>query len=275
MASAGLTLRVKHDQLPADRLQPMPVILHHAVAGMSISRASQRTPGVDLRDCGILMLFSDGNHGSAREHTLPFLSHRKESFATLAALRLKSESAQRPHNLAGQPMKGRAREPRAELEPEVEGRLFHRTVRSFTPTALAQRLQPEAHEVAAAVERFQSRASSPDRPAGTVRLATAEELAGELLVPSLGALWAVAPDIDLVLEGRSEVVSIGPGGADLALRVVRPKRTGLRHRRDREQLHANRHRARPPCWEGAPTLLLGNRDVDAQDRGSGELSSFV
>ncbi|MEM1414596.1 MAG: LysR family transcriptional regulator [Myxococcota bacterium] len=119
----------------------------------------------------------------------------------------------------------------AELEASLGGRLFQRSARAFQLTPLASRLLPEAEAVAAAVERFRQSAAHPDRPAGVVRLATAEELASELLVPALGALWEAAPEIDLVLEGRTELVPIGPGGADVALRVVRPAQQSLRFRK--------------------------------------------
>ncbi len=118
-----------------------------------------------------------------------------------------------------------------ELEQNLGGRLFQRSARSFTLTPLAERLIPDAEAVAAAVERFRRSATATDQPAGIVRLATAEELASELLVPALGELWAVAPEIDLVLDARFELVDIGPGGADVALRVVRPQQAHLRFRK--------------------------------------------
>lgn len=118
-----------------------------------------------------------------------------------------------------------------ELERSLGGQLFQRNARSFTLTALAERLRPEAEAVAAAVEKFQRRATERENAAGTVRLATAEELASELLVPALGDLWAAAPEVDLVLDGRSELVPVGPGDADVALRVVRPQQGSLRFRK--------------------------------------------
>ena len=118
-----------------------------------------------------------------------------------------------------------------ELERNLGGQLFQRNARSFTLTSLAERLRPEAEAVASAVERFEQRALERERAAGTVRLATAEELASELLVPALGELWAAAPEVDLVLDGRTDVVPIGPGGADVALRVVRPEQGSLRFKK--------------------------------------------
>ena len=119
----------------------------------------------------------------------------------------------------------------SDLEEDLGGRLFQRSARSFELTPLAARLVPQAEAAEAAMERFRRRAVPPDQPEGTVRLATAEEIAGELLVPALGQLWAKAPKINLVIEGRTELVALGPGAADIALRVVRPEQGNLRFRK--------------------------------------------
>lgn len=117
------------------------------------------------------------------------------------------------------------------LEERLGGRLFHRTARCFSPTPLAERLRSEAEQAAAAIERLRRKAADPEELRGTVRLATFEEMTSELLVPALSELWKVAPGIDLVIDGRSELVPVGPGGADLALRLVRPEQAQLRLRK--------------------------------------------
>lgn len=119
----------------------------------------------------------------------------------------------------------------AELEAAVDGELFHRSTREFGPSELAVRLLEHAEHIEQAIAAFDRAARETDEPAGVVRVATAEELASALLVPSLATLRASYPRVQLQIVGEGRLSRLDRGEADLALRLVRPTRGPLVCRR--------------------------------------------
>lgn len=74
-------------------------------------------------------------------------------------------------------------------------------------------------------------------PSGTVRIATAENLASALLVPALPALRARHPALSIELSTGVRSVSMVRREADLSLRLVRPTQNTLVVRKVGEQAH--------------------------------------
>jgi DNA-binding transcriptional LysR family regulator len=68
-------------------------------------------------------------------------------------------------------------------------------------------------------------------PSGTVRLATSENLASDLIIPALPAFVKRHPGIRLEIVTSTVAVELGRHEADLALRLVRPTRDNLKARR--------------------------------------------
>ncbi|MEM9461893.1 MAG: LysR family transcriptional regulator [Myxococcota bacterium] len=119
----------------------------------------------------------------------------------------------------------------AELEAAVDGELFHRSTREFTPSELAVRLLEHAEHIERAMAAFDRAAKETDEPVGVVRVATAEELASALLVPSFATLRASYPQVQLQIVGEGRVSRLDRGEADVALRLVRPSQGALVCRR--------------------------------------------
>jgi len=68
-------------------------------------------------------------------------------------------------------------------------------------------------------------------PVGTVRLATSENLATDLIIPALPAFQQRYPGICLEIITSTTTAELGRHEADIALRVVRPTRGKLKVRR--------------------------------------------
>lgn len=58
--------------------------------------------------------------------------------------------------------------------------------------------------------------------AGSVRLATADNLANPLIIPSLARLFAIHPDLRVELVTGVQTVNLHRRDADLAVRMVKP-----------------------------------------------------
>ncbi|WP_448632415.1 MULTISPECIES: LysR family transcriptional regulator [Pseudomonas fluorescens group] len=103
-------------------------------------------------------------------------------------------------------------------------------------------------------------AGRDDKPAGTVRLATSENLATDLVIPALPAFRERYPGICLEIITSTVTAELGRREADIALRVVRPTRGNLKVRRVGHMTYSvygsRDYLARHPCIEGEP---LGGR----------------
>lgn len=113
-------------------------------------------------------------------------------------------------------------------------------------------------------------AGRDDKPAGTVRLATSENLATDLVIPALPAFRERYPGICLEIITSTATAELGRREADIALRVVRPTRGNLKVRRVGHMTYSvygsRDYLARHPCIEGEP---LGGRHFITWDDSHG------
>jgi len=102
------------------------------------------------------------------------------------------------------------------LEADLGHTLFHRKVRSVELTPEGQALYATVHAgfeaIAAGVEKLRMRNGA------TVTLSVTPAFAAKWLVPRLAAFQAAYPHINLHVHASNEVVRLGPGSADLAVR---------------------------------------------------------
>lgn len=107
----------------------------------------------------------------------------------------------------------------AALEDSVGLTLFDRRAAGYALTPDGEALLRHARQVAAAAEQFQTIAASRGRDlSGVVRLTTQEIFAVTLLAPMLKELHDAHPEIVIELDTEQELLDLGEGQADIALR---------------------------------------------------------
>lgn len=119
-----------------------------------------------------------------------------------------------------------------ELEANLGATLFSRSPTGYTLTLEGERVLKGAEMVEAgvfAVER--SAYGLADRPSGTVRLATSENIATDLVIPALARFREQYPLIRLEIVTSTVTAELESQEADIALRMVRPDRGNLKVRR--------------------------------------------
>jgi DNA-binding transcriptional LysR family regulator len=145
----------------------------------------------------------------------------------------------------------------AELEESVATTLFQRHQTGYVLTDEGSELLGHAERVEEGVHALERRASGLDKkPSGTVRLATSESLATDLIIPALAAFRAQYPDICLEIVTSNVTAELGRREADIALRVVRPTSGHLKVKRLGHMTYAvygsRDYVARHPIVEGEP-----------------------
>ena len=116
----------------------------------------------------------------------------------------------------------------ARLEDQLASRLLDRTPDGVEPTTLAERIAPYARaieEQMAAIARLAEGEEASVR--GLVRLAMPDGLASTWLVPRLGSLFDLYPELELELMIGTPIVDLLRREADLALRFVAPPHPDL------------------------------------------------
>lgn len=119
-----------------------------------------------------------------------------------------------------------------ELEANLGATLFSRSPTGYTLTLEGERVLKGAEMVEAgvfAVER--SAYGLADQPSGTVRLATSENIATDLVIPALARFREQYPLIRLEIVTSTVTAELESQEADIALRMVRPDRGNLKVRR--------------------------------------------
>lgn len=111
------------------------------------------------------------------------------------------------------------------LEADLGHTLFHRKVRSVELTPEGQVLFSAVHAGFEAIAAGVSQLRAPTRGAVTVSVTPA--FAAKWLVPRLDAFQAAHPDINLHVHASNDVVRLGPGSADLAVRYGKGPYPGL------------------------------------------------
>ena len=110
------------------------------------------------------------------------------------------------------------------LESALKLPLFVRQQSGYELTEDGAELIEKAEAVEAAAHAFAVGADTQAQMSGQVRLATAENLATELILPELPAFRAQYPDLLVELVTDISTANLHRRDADLALRMVRPER---------------------------------------------------
>ncbi|OQP33284.1 LysR family transcriptional regulator [Pantoea latae] len=117
------------------------------------------------------------------------------------------------------------------LEESLGQRLFVHHQSGYKLTTEGKALLPQAEMIEASVVSLFSRATEPKEIAGSVRLATTEMLANELILPALYQLQENHAYLNLEIVTDSKIVNIHQVDADIALRLVKPERGNVTVRR--------------------------------------------
>jgi len=105
----------------------------------------------------------------------------------------------------------------------------HQTGYSLSDEGVA--LLPKAEALEEAARAFDSQANTESEAIGRVRLATAENLATALIIPSLPSFFEKHPLLELDITTSFSTVNLHRREADLALRMVKPNRGHVTVRR--------------------------------------------
>ncbi|ANS44751.1 LysR family transcriptional regulator [Serratia inhibens] len=130
------------------------------------------------------------------------------------------------------------------LEESLGLRLFVHHQSGYKLTAEGAAILSNAEEMETTAMQLLCRCREPGEIDGTVRLATSEMLASELILPALPALQKEHTRLNLEIVTDSKVVNVHQFDADLALRLVKPERGNVTVRRLGELgfgLYSNQH----------------------------------
>lgn len=107
----------------------------------------------------------------------------------------------------------------AALEEAVGLTLFERRSAGYALTPDGESLLAHARQVAGAATQFETAAASRERDlSGSVRLTTQEIFAVTLLAPMIKELHDLHPEILLEVDTQQDLLDLGEGQADIALR---------------------------------------------------------
>jgi len=109
------------------------------------------------------------------------------------------------------------------LEAALAVPLFSRHQNGYRLTDDGQALLKRAEALEHAGHAFAESAQHQGRIAGNVRLATAENLANPLIIPSLGQLFLRHPDLNVEIVSGVQTVNLHRRDADLAVRMAKPE----------------------------------------------------
>lgn len=114
------------------------------------------------------------------------------------------------------------------LEAALGVRLFDRTPTGYASTPAADALLPLAERIEEQVLLIERRAAqTTDTISGVVRVATAPMIAAHFVAPALPVLRGRHPGIVVELFAENRQHNLARGEADLAIRLDRPRASGL------------------------------------------------
>jgi len=113
------------------------------------------------------------------------------------------------------------------LEDALKVPLFSRHQNGYRLTDDGEALLERAEALEHAAHSFGEAADRQGKIAGSVRLATAENLANPLIMPSLPSLFATYPELRVELVSGVNTINLHRRDADLAIRMVRPEAGNL------------------------------------------------
>lgn len=117
------------------------------------------------------------------------------------------------------------------LEAALGVPLFIRHQSGYRLSDEGEALLPKAEALEDAARAFDAQANKESEAIGRVRLATAENFATHLIIPSLPAFFAKHPLVELDITTDISTVNLHRREADLALRMVKPDRGHVTVRR--------------------------------------------
>ena len=117
------------------------------------------------------------------------------------------------------------------LEAALGLMLFSRHQNGYRLTDDGAALLERAEALEQAAEAFAEGSAAQADVAGKVRLATAEMLANNVIIPALPKLTAQYPDLTLEVVTDVQTVNLHRRDADLAIRMVKPERGNVTIRR--------------------------------------------
>jgi DNA-binding transcriptional LysR family regulator len=120
----------------------------------------------------------------------------------------------------------------AALESALGVPLFVRAGRGLKPTPAAARVADEARRMRSAASAILGVAGRETREqGGTVRISASEIVACFALPPLLARMAKTHPQIQIELEAKNDVANLLEREADIAIRMTKPKQSGLIGRR--------------------------------------------
>ncbi len=161
----------------------------------------------------------------------------------------------------------------AEFEASLGMTLFARHQTGYFLTDEGREVLKHAEVVEDSILALERGSAGLDRaPVGTVRLATSENLATDLIIPAMPAFQERYPGICLEIVTSTVAAELGRREADIALRVVRPTRGNLKVRRVGHMTYSvygsRQYVEQHPAVEGEP---LGGRSFIAWDESHAHL----
>jgi DNA-binding transcriptional LysR family regulator len=160
---------------------------------------------------------------SAQKRTAPLDWENLRFFLTLTRTGNLSEAARRlrvNHSTVARRI--------ARLERDLGLPLFDRGPRGYDVTAQAAKLIEHAERMEGEIDTLHRRLSGERvELEGTVRITTIDSFANYLLTPELPRFHARFPMIDIELVSANQELNLGRREADMALRLGRPRDTGL------------------------------------------------
>lgn len=150
----------------------------------------------------------------------------------------------------------------AELEARLDTRLFARHQTGYFLTDEGRAILARAEAVEENMLAFERGASGRNPGvSGTVRLATSDNMASDLVIPALPEFIRRHPQLRLEILTTTATVELGRREADLALRMVRPSHGNLKVRRLGEMTYGVYGRRdyldRHPARDGDPLAGRG------------------
>lgn len=116
----------------------------------------------------------------------------------------------------------------ARLERDLGIALFDRGPRGYDVTAQATRLIEHAERMEGEIDALHRRISGEEADLeGVVRITTVDSFANYLLTPELPQFHAAFPSIHIELVCSNQELNLGRREADMALRLGRPRDSGL------------------------------------------------
>ena len=111
----------------------------------------------------------------------------------------------------------------AALERRLGARLFDRKSSGWQLTESGEAVCQKAEEIEQAVLALERKVTGhDDRPHGTVRLTTGDDIAAIVIAPRINEFDSRYPGISLEIRAGFEVTNLARREADIALRTVRP-----------------------------------------------------